>query len=89
MAVIKDINRIVIPIDFSDNSKIIAESAAYFSGKFGASMYLVFVFQVFEDYSGFYVPQTHMTVLKKELFESAEKKLASFCLEIKTVIIKN
>ena len=31
-----DINKVITPIDFSDNSKLIAESAAYLAGKFCA-----------------------------------------------------
>ena len=46
-----DVKRIVTPIDFSDNSRLIAESAAYFAGKVGAAMHLIFVVQNFEDYS--------------------------------------
>jgi len=82
MSVIKEIKRVVTPVDFSDNSKIIAESAAYFAGKFGASMYLVFVVQNFEDYSGFFVPQMSIPTLEGELLESAEKKMSSFCEEM-------
>ena len=76
------VSRVVTPIDFSDNSKIIAESAAYFAGKFGAAMYLVFVVQNFEDYSGFFVPQMSMPNLEGELVEGAEEKMISFCAEL-------
>ncbi len=82
MSVIKEIERVVTPVDFSDNSKTIAESAAYFAGKFSASMYLVFVVQNFEDYSGFFVPQMSMPTLEGELLESAEHKMSSFCDEM-------
>lgn len=79
MSIISQISKVVTPVDFSDNSKIIAESAAYMAGKFGASMYLVFVVQNFDDYSGFFVPQMSMPTLEGELIESAETKMASFC----------
>ena len=49
MSIIHEIHNVVTPVDFSDNSKLIAESAAYMAGKFGATMYLVFVVQNFED----------------------------------------
>ncbi len=51
MSIIREIENVVTPVDFSDNSKLIAESSAYMAGKFGAAMYLVFVLQNFEDYS--------------------------------------
>ena len=82
MSIIKEIKRVVTPVDFSDNSRLIAESAAYMAGKFGASMYLVFVVQNFEDYSGFFVPQMTIPTLEGELFDSAEQKMASFCEEM-------
>ncbi|WP_419176909.1 universal stress protein [Desulfosediminicola sp.] len=83
MNTIMDVRRIVTPIDFSDNSKMIAESAAYMAGKFQAEMYLVFVVQNFEDYSGFFVPQMSMPNLESELVEGAEDKMESFCKELK------
>jgi len=73
-----NVRRIVTPIDFSDNSKIIAESAAYMAGKFQAEMYLIFVVQNFEDYSGFFVPQMSMPNLESELVEGAEDKMEGF-----------
>lgn len=82
MSIIHEIHNVVTPVDFSDNSKLIAESAAYLAGKFGASMHLVFVVQNFEDYSGFFVPQMTLPSLEGELAESAETKMASFCDEM-------
>jgi len=82
MSIIGEIKKVVTPVDFSDNSKLIAESAAYFAGKFNASMHLVFVVQNFEDYSGFFVPQMSMPTLEGELVEGAEHKMASFCEEM-------
>lgn len=82
MGIINEVKRVVTPVDFSDNSRLIAESSAYFAGKFGASMHLVFVVQNFEDYSGFFVPQMSLPTLEGELLESAEAKMASFCGEM-------
>ncbi len=82
MSIMNEIKKVVTPVDFSDNSKLIAESAAYIAGKFGASMYLVFVVQNFDDYSGFFVPQMSLPSLEGELVESAEVKMASFCGEM-------
>ncbi len=82
MSIIHEIHNVVTPVDFSDNSRLIAESSAYMAGKFGASMHLVFVVQNFEDYSGFFVPQMTLPSLEGELAESAETKMASFCGEM-------
>lgn len=75
---IRNIKHVVTPIDFSDNSKLIADSAAFMAGKFGASLNLIFVVQNFEDYSGFFVPQMHMPNLEDELLTGAETRMASF-----------
>lgn len=82
MSIIHEIHHVVTPVDFSDNSKLIAESSAYLAGKFNAAMHLVFVVQNFEDYSGFFVPQMTLPSLEGELAESAEAKMASFCDEL-------
>ncbi len=83
MSIINEVKKVVTPVDFSDNSRLIAESSAYMAGKFGASMHLVFVVQNFEDYSGFFVPQMSMPSLEGELVESAEVKMASFCADMR------
>ncbi len=82
MSIIQEITSVVTPVDFSDNSRLIAESAAYMAGKFGANMHLVYVVQNFEDYSGFFVPQLTLPNLEEELLGGAENKMASFCEEI-------
>ncbi len=81
MKKIMSIKKVVCPIDFSDNSKLVAESAAYIAGTFKASIHLVFVVQNFEDYSGFFVPQMAMPNLEQELFAGAEEHMQRFCDE--------
>jgi nucleotide-binding universal stress UspA family protein len=82
---IEQIKQVVTPIDFSDNSKIIAESAAFMAESFQASLALVFVVQKFEDYSGFFVPQMNIPDFEQDLFEQAEEKMRSFVEEIEQV----
>lgn len=76
-----NIKKVVTPIDFSDNSRLIAESAGYFAGKLGAELYLVFVVQNFEDYSGFFVPHMNMPNLENELFSGAQERMQGFVSE--------
>lgn len=73
-----EIKTVVTPVDFSDNAKMIADSAAYIAGKFGAELHLLFVVQNFEDYSGFFVPPVNLPSLEQELHESAEQKMEEF-----------
>lgn len=80
-----NVRRVLTPIDFSDNSRLIAESAAYMAGRFNAQMHLIFVVQNFEDYSGFFVPQMTMPTLETELVEGAEEKMESFCRDLQPI----
>ena len=81
MKQIRNIKKVVTPIDFSDNSRLIANSAAFMAGKFEASLHLVFVVQNFEDYSGFFVPQLHMPNLEEDLLVGAEERMSTFVSE--------
>ncbi len=86
MKQIRDIRRVVTPIDFSDNSRLIADSSIFLASKYGASIYLVFVVQNFEDYSGFFVPQMHVPNLEEELMAGAEERMDEFAEELAGVI---
>ena len=82
MKQIRDIRRIVTPIDFSDNSRLIADSSMFMASKYEASLHFVFVVQNFEDYSGFFVPQMHVPNLEEELLTGAEERMESFLEEM-------
>ncbi len=79
---IEHVKVVVTPVDFSDNSKLIAESAVFMAGSFKASLLLLFVVQKFEDYSGFFVPQMSIPDFEQDLFTQAEEKMHAFCKEI-------
>ncbi len=79
MKKIKSFTRVITPIDFSDNSGIVAESAAYVAGTFGADLHVIFVVQNFEDYSGFFVPQMNVPNIERELYVGAEEQMENFC----------
>ncbi len=79
---IEQVKNVVTPIDFSDNSKLIAESAVFMAGSFKANLVLLFVVQKFEDYSGFFVPQMSIPDFEQDLFSQAEEKMHSFCEEV-------
>ncbi len=86
---IEQIKNVVTPIDFSDNSKLIAESAAFMAENFKARLILLFVVQKFEDYSGFFVPQMSIPDFEQDLFTQAEEKMHVFCDEIKVFVGEN
>jgi nucleotide-binding universal stress UspA family protein len=75
---LKDVKKILVPVDFSDNSKKIFEAAVNVARKFGAELVCVFIVQSFEDYSGFFVPHMPIAQFQEEMQGSAEKKMAEF-----------
>ncbi|MBL4902050.1 universal stress protein [Desulfotalea psychrophila] len=79
---IEKVGIVVTPVDFSDNSKLIAESAAFMAGRFQADLILLFVVQKFEDYSGFFVPHMSIPDFEQDLFSQAEDKMLAFCQEL-------
>lgn len=79
---IDQVKTVVTPIDFSDNSRLVAESAAFMAGSFNASLTLLFIVQKFEDYSGFFVPQMNIPDFEQDLLTQANEKMADFTKEI-------
>ena len=79
---IDQVKMVVTPVDFSDNSKLIAESAAFMAGSFKATLVLLFVVQKFEDYSGFFVPQMNIPDFEQDLLSQAKEKMDTFKKEI-------
>lgn len=71
-------NKIMIPVDFSENSPKLLQAAAEVAEKFQSEILLVFVVQSFEDYSGFFVPHMPISQFEGEMIESAKKKMESF-----------
>ena len=82
----QEIKTVITPVDFSENADMIAKSAGYVAGKFGASLHLIFVVQNFEDYSGFFVPPVNLPNLEEELLESAQHRMEDFVKANKEVI---
>jgi len=73
-----EIKKILVPVDFSENSKKILEAAGYFSGKCQAKLHAVFVVQSFDDYSGFFVPHMPVAKFEEEMVQAAEEKMRIF-----------
>jgi len=74
----KDVEKVLVPIDFSDNSRKIVKAAADVAKRFEARLVLIFVVQSLEDYSGFFVPHLPLEQLADEMLIGAEKKMANF-----------
>ncbi|MFA6498808.1 MAG: universal stress protein [Desulfurivibrionaceae bacterium] len=77
----KEIKKILVPVDFSENSQKVLRTAADVAGRFKAELIIVFVVQSFDDYSGFFVPHIPIIQLEEEMVKSAEEKMKSFAAE--------
>jgi nucleotide-binding universal stress UspA family protein len=73
-----EIKKVLVPVDFSENSKKILEAAGYFSSMCQAQLYAVFVVQSFDDYSGFFVPHMPVAKFEEEMVQAAEEKMDKF-----------
>src|SRR3990167_165834 len=80
----KEIKKILVPVDFSENSQKVLRTAADVAGRFKAELAIVFVVQSFDDYSGFFVPHIPIIQLEEELVHSAGEKMRSFVAETLT-----
>ena len=76
-----EIKKILVPVDFSENSQKILRTAVDFAARFKAEVVIVFVVQSFDDYSGFFVPHMPIIQLEEEMVKSAREKMKSFVAE--------
>ena len=83
-----EIKKVLVPVDFSENSKKILEAAGYFSGKCQAQLHVVFVVQSFDDYSGFFVPHMPVAKFEEEMVQAAEQKMDSFLADQQNIEAK-
>jgi len=76
---LEEVKKVLVPVDFSDNSQKIFGTAVNVARKFGAELVCIYVVQSFhEDYDGFFMPQTPILQFHEEMQASAEKKMALF-----------
>jgi nucleotide-binding universal stress UspA family protein len=83
-----EIKKVLVPVDFSENSQKILEAAGYFSGMCKAELHVVFIVQSFDDYSGFFVPHMPVAKFEEEMVQAAEQKMEKFLTGHKSVKAK-
>ena len=75
------VKKILVPVDFSENSNRIIQYGAYVAKQFGAEMAAIFVAQTFQDYSEFFEPHMPVIQFEEDLVASAREKMKSFLAE--------
>lgn len=79
---LNDVKKILVPVDFSDNSQKVFGAAVNVAHTFGADLVCLYVVQSFyEDYDGFFTPQMPVLQFHEELQASAEKRMVQFLEE--------
>jgi len=77
----KPFNKILIAIDFSDNSNYAFEYALTLARQFNAELTLMHVINEPVDLRGFYVPHISFEQLEKEIEAGAISMMEKFCQE--------
>jgi nucleotide-binding universal stress UspA family protein len=75
------VKKILVPVDFSENSNRIIQYGAYVAKQFGAEMEAIFVAQTFQDYSEFFEPHMPVIQFEEDLVASAKERMKSFLAE--------
>ena len=76
-----EINKILFPCDFTENSTKVMPYVLSFSEKYNSTIYLLHVAQDLLKWGGFYIPHPSLNLFQKELLESAEKAMDRVCEE--------
>jgi len=75
------VEKILVPVDFSENAGKVLRYGVEIAEKFGAEIHVLFVAQIFQDYSEFFVPHMPVIQFEEELVASARDKMAAFIEE--------
>lgn len=77
----KEIKKILVPVDFSENSTKLLQHAVGMAGESGASIVVVYVVEGIEKYAGLSIPHMSLAEVEKELVQSAKNKMELFLEE--------
>jgi nucleotide-binding universal stress UspA family protein len=77
----KQVKKILFPIDFAENYDTLLPWVSTFVEKFGATLYVVFVTQDLASYNTFYVPHGNIQSFQEEALEAAKKRMAAAVAE--------
>ncbi len=73
----KEIKKILFPIDFAENYDSLLPWVSTFVDKFAATLYVLFVTPDLSSYSTFYVPHANIQSFQEEAMVAANKKMAA------------
>jgi len=73
----KQVQKILFPIDFASNFETVVPWVETFADKFGATVYVLFVAQDLSHFATFYVPHGNIEDFQKQAIDSARKRMAA------------
>ncbi len=73
----KQVKKILFPIDFAENFDTLLPWVSTFVEKFGATLYVMFVAQDLSSFSTFYVPHGNIQSFQEEAMAAANKRMAA------------
>ncbi len=73
----KQVKKILFPIDFASHFESLLPWVSTFAGKFDATVYVLFVAQDLANFTTFYVPHGNIQAFQQEAVESARKRMAA------------
>jgi nucleotide-binding universal stress UspA family protein len=73
----KQVQKILFPIDFASHFETLVPWVATFADKFGATVCVLFVAQDLSNFTTFYVPHGNIQSFQEEALRSARKRMAA------------
>jgi nucleotide-binding universal stress UspA family protein len=73
----KQVQKILFPIDFTAHFESLVPWVSTFAEKFGATVYVLFITQDLSNFSTFFVPHGNIQSFQEEAVTSAKKKMAA------------
>jgi len=77
----REFNKILVPIDFSEVSTVLVPYAKYLAQRLGSEIHLLYVARTLEYFSDFDVPSTSIETFEGEILEGAKKRMERFVEE--------
>lgn len=76
----KTIQRILFPVDLTENSEKLVPYVTSMAENYKASVYVLFVVRIFQYFTDIYVAPPSISIFENELVEGARRKMDEFVL---------
>jgi nucleotide-binding universal stress UspA family protein len=91
----REIKKVLFPVDFSTVSSMLAPDVIFLAGKFSAEVHLLFVAGSFEKFKTFYIPHPSVQRFGEEVVKGGEMRMKEFveeffseCQALKTSVVQ-